>query len=294
MMKRFVVVSVAMLAGLLWSASPAAAADLECNGTFSGTFDDVVVPENGVCFLNSSTVTDDIKVKRNGYLEARDTSVADNVRGKKAQTIYMVDSNVGGDVKAKKTAQVFLFSMTIDGDVRVKHAKDKVNICGVRIVDGDLKVARSGTDLLIGDPQAVDCPGNLIENGDVEVSDNWTDVELVVRGNGIPRGDVTVDENEGPSDKFVQDNTGGKTLRCKHNEQPFVGTPNSGFKRYKGQCSGTVQVGGEHHGDDDGDHHRGDCDRREDDGYGDHGDDPRSYGDRERGDWGGDWQEHDD
>ena len=29
----------------LVSASPAAAADLECNGTYSGTFDDVVVPE---------------------------------------------------------------------------------------------------------------------------------------------------------------------------------------------------------------------------------------------------------
>ena len=289
-MKRLIVMSVAVVAGLLWSASPAAAADLECNGTYSGTFDDVVVPENGVCNLNSSTVTDDVKVKRNGYFEAHDTSVADNVRGKRAQTIYMVDSNVGGDVKAKKTAQVLLFSMTIDGDVKIKRATDKVNVCGVRIVDGDLKVVRSGTDLLIGDPQAVECPGNLIEDGDVEISDNWTDVELVVRGNSVPRGDLTVKGNDGPSDKFVQDNTGGRTLRCKHNEAPFVGTPNAGFNRYKGQCSGTVEPGGGHHGDGEA----RDCDRRgehgDDHGYdrhgdGDHGDSgdhgDRDYGDRE-------------
>src|SRR5258705_13823330 len=109
MMKRFFVMSVAVLAALLWSASPAAAADLECNGTYSGTFDDVVVPKDGVCNLNASTVNGGVKVKRNGYFEAHGTSVADDVRGKKAQTIFMVDSTVGGDIKSKKTAQVFLF-----------------------------------------------------------------------------------------------------------------------------------------------------------------------------------------
>jgi hypothetical protein len=280
MMKRLFVMSVAVLAGLLWSASPAAAADLDCNGTYSGTFDDVVVPEDGVCVLNSSTVTDDVKVKRNGYFEARNTSVADNVRGKRAQTIYMVDSTVGGDVKAKKTAQVLLFSMTVDGDVKVKRANDKVNICGVRITDGDLKVVRSGPDILVGDPLAVDCPGNSIENGDVDVSYNWTDVELVVRGNGIPRGNLTVSRNQGPSEKFVQDNTGGHKLRCKGNEQPFVGTPNTGFQGYKGQCSSTT---GQQGGDGDG-HHHGDCDRRGHEHRGDHSDDhedgDRHYGDR--------------
>ena len=231
-MKRFFVMSALVLGGLLWSASPAAAADLECNGTYTSVvIDDVVVPENGVCTLNNSEVRDDVKVKRNAYFEARNTTVGDDVRAKRAQTVFLVDATVGGDVKAKRTAQVFLFSTTVQGDVKVKRASDKVNICDVTIFDGDLKVTRSGTDLLIGDPQAVDCSGNLIKNGDVEVSDNWTDVELVVRGNNIPRGDLTVEENEGPSDKLVQDNAGGRTLSCKDNEPPFVGTPNTGFKR---------------------------------------------------------------
>ena len=218
-----------------------------------------------------------MKVKRNGYFEAHDTSVADNVRGKRAQTIYMVDSNVGGDVKAKKTAQVLLFSMTIDGDVKIKRATDKVNVCGVRIVDGDLKVVRSGTDLLIGDPQAVECPGNLIENGDVEISDNWTDVELVVRGNSVPRGDLTVEGERRSLGQVRPGQHGWPDARCKHNEAPFIGTPNSGFNRYKGQCSRPVEPGGGHHGDGEA----RDCDRR-----GEHGDD-RGYdrhGDGDHGD----------
>ena len=190
-----------------------------------GTFDDVVVPEDGVCILNSSEVTDDVKVKRNGYFEAHGTSVGDDVRGKRAQTIFMVDSTVGGGIKAKKTAQVFLFGMTVDGDVKVKRASDKVNVCGVNVVNGDLSVIRSGTDILVGDPLAVDCPGNLVQNGDVDVSDNYTDVELVVRGNGIPRGDLTVDDNSGPSDKFVQSNTGGRRSAARATASRSWGCP---------------------------------------------------------------------
>ena len=38
-MKKVLLPSVALLVGLLASASPAAASNLECNGTFSGTFD---------------------------------------------------------------------------------------------------------------------------------------------------------------------------------------------------------------------------------------------------------------
>ena len=43
-------------------------------------------------------------------------------------------------------------------------------------------------------------------------------------------------DNAGPSDKFVQNNTGGKTLRCTGNQAPFVGAPNPGWQQYQGQC----------------------------------------------------------
>jgi hypothetical protein len=112
-----------------------------------------------------------------------------------------------------------------------------VQICGTAVQRGDVEVKKSGTDILIGDPLTAGCPGNSVERGSVEVKENFTDVELVIRGNSIPRGNLEVIGNTGPSDKFVQSNTGGRKLRCIGNTPRFFGSPNPGWQRYEGQCS---------------------------------------------------------
>jgi hypothetical protein len=109
-------------------------------------------------------------------------------------------------------------------------------VCGIT-VQGGIEVEDSGRDILVGDPLADDCAGNVVKRGDVVIEDNDTDVELVVRGNTIKRGDLKVRHNTGSADKFVQDNVGGDDLSCKGNTANFTVSGNTGWDKRLGQCA---------------------------------------------------------
>ena len=143
---------------------------------------------------------------------------------------------MGGNVDADKTAQIFLFDGGVSGDVEaqdnIEPGFGRVLVCGMN-VGGDVRVHRMGTDILIGDPEG-ECGANTI-GGYVSVTENFTEVELIVRGNAITK-DLTVWKNEGPSEKEVQSNSGHE-IWCEDNAEPFEGNPNPGFTQHKGQCS---------------------------------------------------------
>ena len=111
-----------------------------------------------------------------------------------------------------------------------------VQICGTTVTKGDVEITDSGTDILVGDPQAVDCAGNTVTDGDVEVDHNRAEVEFVVRGNTIANGDLEVNRNRGTAEKFVEDNTGGEELECFGNKSPFTASGNTGWAEKEGQC----------------------------------------------------------
>lgn len=214
--------------------------EFKCNGTFTGVTikSDVEVPRDGSCTLIRSTVKGGVEVEKNAYFQATGTSIRDDVVGDGALTVFIdTGSTVGGDVLTDKTAQVYAFDSTINGSIAVFRATDTVDICGNTIKGEGIGVVRSGRDILIGDPLTVGCGGNTVTRGSVLIAQNNTDVELVVRGNAITKGNMYVLDNAGPSDKFVQSNTGGKTLRCTGNQARFVGAPNPGWHQYQGQCS---------------------------------------------------------
>ena len=240
-MRRLLVLSAMGLAGTLAAASPAAAKAraVVCDDVITGSTlrADVTVPTGGTCRLVNSTVRGDIRIRANGYFQATNTKVRGDVRGKRAQTIFLEGgSAVRGDVEADRTAQVFVFASKVGGEIDIVRATDKVNVCG-NSVRGSIEVEKSGTDILVGDPLALDCPGNVVKRGDIEVQDNATDVELVVRGNTISRGNLEVRRNGGPSGKFVEDNKGGAKLDCRGNSQPFNASGNTGWRKTSGQCS---------------------------------------------------------
>jgi hypothetical protein len=210
-----------------------------CNGTFTGaSFKNVVVPDNGVCRLIGSKVSGDVSVKKKAYFEASNTDVGGSLEARDAQTLYIHDgSSIRRGLSALGTHQVFAFDSTIaKGSLKVRKTPNthgKVNVCGMR-VSGDITIVDSGSDILVGDPLAVDCAGNTA-GGDVNVSDNRVWVELVVRGNRIG-DDLNVNSNKGSADKFVSSNAGGDRLSCKGNQQPFQASANTGWKK-SGQCS---------------------------------------------------------
>jgi hypothetical protein len=239
--KRLLLLSGMILAGVLATASSAQARSdaAECNGTATGITikGDLSVPSGGACRLIDSTVRGDVKVRGGAYFQATNTTVRGNVRGKRAQTIFIEGgSTVKGNVKADRTSQVFLFDSTIRGWIGISRADATVNVCGMT-VQGYIEVERSGRDILIGDPLAVGCAGNLVKRGNIEVKDNFTDVELVIRGNTIKRGDLEVKRNSGRSGKFVEGNIGGNVLICKGNDTPFTASGNTGWDKKSGQCS---------------------------------------------------------
>jgi hypothetical protein len=210
----------------------------KCDGTFSGkTVKNVVVQRGDSCTLMHSSVKGKVRVLKGAYFQATDTSIRRDVRGDKAQTLFIdTGTTVGGSIRATRTIQVFVFNATVGGAVSVKRATDKVQICGTTLMRGSISVSRSGTDILIGDPLALDCGGNAVKRGGISVTRSFTDVELVIRSNAIPRGDLRVTGNTGSSAKYVQDNSGGRTLTCTGNDPLFTASGNATWQQQGGQC----------------------------------------------------------
>lgn len=211
----------------------------KCTGSLSGVTikTRLSVPANTTCTLTKSTVKGGVTVSRNAFFQAIGTSIRGEVKADSAQTVFIdTGSSVSGKLKANNTAQVFAFNSTIRGGINVYGATDKVNVCGNTLKGEGITILRSGRDILVGDPLAIGCPGNTVASGGVLIGQNNTDVELVVRGNAIRKGNLFVLDNTGPSSKFVQNNAGGKTLRCTGNSTLFTGAPNPGWQQHQGQC----------------------------------------------------------
>jgi hypothetical protein len=199
---------------------------------------DLIVPAGAVCLLTRVTVRGDVTVRAGGFLQATHTTVRGDARGRRAQTLFFdAGSKVYGNLVADRTAQVFLFESRVEGRIDVRQASGKVNVCG-NTVRGDIHVSkRSGPDILVGDPLAIDCPGNVVKRGDIVLEDNATDVELIVRGNTLGHGDLEVRRNGGPSAKFVENNNGKGRLVCVGNAASFTASGNTGWARLLGQCA---------------------------------------------------------
>jgi len=230
-----------VLCGVLVLASPAAAHNRTSSTTCTGILTDVsvrdvIVPAGASCTLVDSAVRNDVRVRENSYFQATNTDIGGDVRSRDSQTVFVeAGSGVGGIIETRNTAQVFVFGSFIGDEIDVYGASDVTNICGNR-VRWDIEVTASARDILVGDPQAVDCAGNRVLRGDIEVERNNTDVELVVAGNRIVRGDLEVLRNSGISEKRISDNRGGDTLVCRDNVAPFVVSNNTGFDDTRGQC----------------------------------------------------------
>ena len=237
MRKLFLFPGVACVALLAMAVPAQADHKFQCEGVHTGvTVRDVKVPRDASCSLIDSTVTGNVYVSRNAFFEAGGTDIAGEVHADDALTVFLdTGTTVGRSVRIHRTAQLFVFNATVGRDLEVEKAGEVVQVCGTTVERGDIEIERSGTDLLVGDPQAKGCAGNTVSAGDIEIERNFTDVEFVVRGNTVG-DDLEVNRNSGPVEKFVQDNTGGDELECQGNEAPFTASGNTGFTDIEGQC----------------------------------------------------------
>ena len=224
--------SLLMLALAAGPASAATAPDVQCNSELNAvTVRDVTVPIGGNCTLRNSLVTGHVFAWDGSYFQATHTRIMGDVVGSAAQTVYLErGSSVRGSIRASRVVQVFLFSTHVRGDVKVKRTTDQVFICGSTVELGNVQIVHSARNIMVGGPRWSGCDGNSIRWGDMSVRWNRTDVQLVVKGNRFPRGNLVVSGNSGPSDKLVQGNSGGRHIACRANAGKFRGSRNHRWK----------------------------------------------------------------
>jgi hypothetical protein len=232
---------VVLVAGLSSAGATALPApdDIQCNNVQTGvTVRNVTVVPGSTCQLVNSTVTGNVTALAGSYFQASHTTVRGNVQGKGAQTAFLEGgSKVRGSVRGSWVVQVFIFATRVRGDITIDRASDQVFICGTTVERGSIVVKHSRRDILIGDPLSGGCRGNSVLRGDITVTGNSTDVELVVRGNRVRRGSLVVSGNTGTSDKIVRGNSGGERIACHANSRAFAASKNPLWKKATGQCA---------------------------------------------------------
>jgi hypothetical protein len=232
---------------LLTVVSPAAArSEFRCNGVFKGkSYGDVVVPRGAACTLVDSKVAGNVRALKGSYFQATNTAIRGDVEGQDVQTIFLDAGSRVASVESVGAAQFFVFNSTVMEDIEPERTRETVQICGNTVRRGNIEVRRSGphnglsqhpgTDILIGDPQAEGCRGNVVKRGDIKVTRNFADIEFVIRGNVVRKGDLQVYKNTGPVPKVIDGNIGGDRLTCRENKSPSA-SANTGWNKL-GQCA---------------------------------------------------------
>jgi len=216
----------------------------------AGIYDNIVVPEDGVCWILGDSATITIKGNVTAFprsrLFMRQVGVGGNVKGL-ADSIVQISALPGrteirGDVIGDKVDYLELqFSGNIvHGDVKVTgrgtvpaaDAALGVNICGAVLPNGNIQIEKmtvAGFGIYVSN--AFCSALTFVNNGTVKVEDNHIlgDATLDVGEQVIANGNLHVFKNTGPGVKSVQFNSvENGDIQCYGNEAPFVGGPNVG------------------------------------------------------------------
>jgi hypothetical protein len=189
------------------------ARDLNCRGTVTGTFANVVVPAGATCNLQGSTVNGNVLARERSRLLVSDTRVAGNIDGVAARTVQVKGGSVGGNIHvgdglsaAELGAAVYGGTVLTQGNIRIR----RMNTGAIRIADVKLK------------------------NGSIKVEENFVGLSLNVVRNYVAQ-DIEVRRNRGGGQKTVRDNQVLQNIKCQENTAPFVGGPNQAASA-EGQC----------------------------------------------------------
>lgn len=198
--------------------------DFRCDGTFTGSFDNVIVPRNGTCTLYDATVRGNVKALRNARLTTRGNRIEGNIEGDEARAFSLSGDRVGGNIDLVETV--------------ASDAAREILICGQTLPNGNIQVKKSRTDRIIIGANTVDCPGNDVPKGNIQLEENVVPSGGVLHALGNRTGgNLQVFKNRGGGDKRIQANTVSQDLQCKENDSPFAGTPNSAGDS-EDQCAG--------------------------------------------------------
>lgn len=185
-----------------------------CNGFFTGSGTDVVVPSGATCvLLPGSNVSHDVTVQQGGTLECQGATIGHDLSANKPAGIGIRSCQIGHDVHINGVTgngpgvggDNYICSSSIGHDVQIQNG------------------AAGAGAFVIGDPP--DCtganPGNSIGH-DLQVQNNADAVD--VSHNSVTH-DMQVQNNTGGT--TVSNNSSGHDAQCQHNTPPASGSGNT-------------------------------------------------------------------
>lgn len=192
----------------------------QCNGAFSGTAYDLVVPANSVCLVNGANITHDLIVEQNAGLAVENTTIGHDLIGHQPQQIETgcCAALTGGPV-------------SVGHDLRIQGS-DAPNGIGYDIchttINHDLQITNTNVqdEIDVGDvgPQPdefcsySDSPPDSVGH-DLIIDHNTTGSGIDI-GNNTVGQDLIVDHNTAGTYIDVSDNTVGHDARCTGDNPP--------------------------------------------------------------------------
>jgi hypothetical protein len=253
-MKRFVITSIVAVSVVLAGAPPVLAAPpTECTGAFTGTADNVVVPEGEHCEMSGATVTGHVFVRPGASLRASDSEIGGNVKGIDSSWVCLqfgtqaggnfdvtggdlgtttgfdVSTSVGGLAKVRENAGLtFIDAANVGGNVDVSNNTGTLEI-EFNTIGGNVKIENNVVPAVYTGGPPEPAPGGCGFPSSLVIP-----INMSIFGNLLPSRNMHVLDNTGPGTKTVVENT-VKHIVCFGNTPPFVGGPNIA-EQAEGQC----------------------------------------------------------
>jgi hypothetical protein len=242
---RVVVASllVALLA-VLYGASPASAADTQCNGTPGApetigavTVDQVVVPDGGWCRLDGTTVNQNVILGVGSNLWAKNAQVGGNIQGTNGpRAVRILQSDVQGNIQVKKATNPIIIGDArckidpyVGGNIQLEENLGGIGICEMEIEE-DLQLFKNTGRIGVFN-------NDVGEN--MQITDN-TGNAIRVRDNQVGTagsGSLTLKNNKTTLVLRVLRNVIADHLECSENDVAPTGGKNTAGGDKKEQCA---------------------------------------------------------
>jgi hypothetical protein len=188
-----------------------ATGDYICTQSVTGTFENIIVPDDASCTVTNARISGNVLAKERSQLALVGSQTQGSVDGAQPNLFHVRGGRVFGSIQVQSgTARghgVSIMNVVLPlGNVTVeKMNTGSITVLGNRLLDGSLKVAENTTS------SALDVSANVIIKNGLEVIDS--------RGADVKRLPAT-----------------SWAANCKDNALLFVGSSNSASE-FEGQCS---------------------------------------------------------
>jgi hypothetical protein len=252
-MKRFMVAGIVAVSIVLAGAPSALAAQTECVGAFTGTADNVVVPEGAHCEMAAATITGNVLVRPGASLRASASHIDGNIKGSDSAWVcaqfgtqvggnfdvvgglagtttgFDINTSIGGNAIVRQNAGLtFIDAAHVDGNVEIKDNTGTLEI-EFNTIEGSVSI-----DSNVVPPVYTGGPPQPAPGGCGFPSSLVLPINMSVLGNQLTSKNMHVINNSGPGTKTVAGNHVDHIV-CVDNTPPFVGGPNIA-EQAQGQC----------------------------------------------------------